>query len=191
VFYQLLLTNTEKKIMANWKIDPDHSVAAFKVRHMTITHVRGQFNKLNGTAQFDPADHTSFSLDITIDATGIYTGIRKRDDHLSSPEFLDVAKYPAITFKSTAFTPSGDGGSLTGDLTIHGVTKSATIEVAFSGPVISPEDLGGDTTLGITVAAMVNREDFGMVWNVPMNDGGMMVGQDIGINLDIEADLVE
>lgn len=175
--------------MPKWNIDADHSVAAFKVRHMMITHVRGQFNKLSGAALFDPADHSSFSLEVTIDATGIYTGIRKRDDHLSSPDFLDVAKHPAITFKSTGFKAAGAGGILTGDLTIHGVKQPATMEVAFSGPVVSPADLGGDTTLGITATTVINRKDFGMAWNVPMNDGGMMVGPDIGINLDIEADL--
>jgi polyisoprenoid-binding protein YceI len=177
--------------MPKWKIDADHSVAAFKVRHMMITFVRGQFNKLSGSALFDPADRSSFSLEVMIDASGLYTGIKKRDDHLASPDFLDVAEHPAITFKSTGFTAAEDGGILTGDLTIHGVTQSVTFEVAFSGPVVSPADLGGDTTLGITATALVNREDFGMTWNVPINDGGVMVGMDIGINLDIEADLEE
>ena len=177
--------------MSKWNIDADHSVAAFMVRHMMITHVRGQFNKLSGSAQFDPADRSSFSLEVMIDATGLYTGIKKRDDHLSSPDFLDVAEHPAITFKSTGFKPTGDGGLLAGDLTIHGVTQPVILEMAFSGPVVSPADLGGDTTLGITATATVNRQDFGMAWNVPMNDGGVMVGSDIGINLDIEADLEE
>jgi polyisoprenoid-binding protein YceI len=177
--------------MSKWNIDADHSVTAFMVRHMMITHVRGQFNKLSGSALFDPADHSSFSLEVTIDATGLYTGIRKRDDHLSSPDFLDVAEHPTITFKSTGFTAAGDGGILTGDLTLHGVTQPVTLEVAFSGPVVSPADFGGETTLGITATAMINREDFGMGWNVPMNDGGVMVGREVGINLDIEADLEE
>jgi len=177
--------------MAQWNIDPDHSVAAFKVRHMTVAHVRGQFNKLSGSALFDPADRSSFSLEVSIDASGIYTGIKKRDGHLASPDFFDMATHPAITFKSTGFTAAGDGGSLTGDLTIHGVTQPVTLEVAFSGPVVSPEDLGSDTTLGITATSTVNREDFGMAWNVPMDNGGVMVGLDIGINLDIEADLEE
>jgi polyisoprenoid-binding protein YceI len=177
--------------MAKWNIDPDHSVAAFKVQHMMVSHVRGQYNKLSGAVQFDPADRSSFSLELMVDATGLYTGIRKRDDHLASPDFFDVATHPTITFKSTGFTASGNGGRLTGDLAIHGVTKSVTLEVTFSGPVVSPEDFGGETTLGITATATINREDFGMAWNVPINDEGVMVGRDIGINLDIEADLEE
>ena len=177
--------------MAKWNIDPDHSVAAFKVRHMMIAHVRGQFNKLSGSALFDPTDRSSFSLEVIIDTSGIYTGIKKRDGHLASPDFFDMATHPSITFKSTDFSAAGDGGSLIGNLTIHGVTQPVTLEVAFSGPVVSPEDLGSDTTLGITATTMINREDFGMAWNVPMDDGGMMVGIDIGINLDIEADLEE
>ena len=177
--------------MAKWNIDPDHSVAAFKVHHMMVSHVRGQYNKLSGAVQFDPSDHSSFSLEVMVDATGLYTGIKKRDDHLASPDFFDVATHPTITFKSTGFTASGDGGTLTGDLSIHGITKSIPLEVAFSGPVISPEDFGGETTLGITATATINRQDFDMAWNVPLNDGGVMVGWDIGINLDIEADLEE
>ena len=177
--------------MTKWKIDPDHSVAAFKVQHMMITHIRGQFNKLSGSAMFDPADHSSFSLEVMVDTTGLYTGIKKRDDHLSSPDFFDVTTHPTITFKSTGFTSSGNGGKLAGNLTIHGVTKPVSLEVAFAGPVVTPEDFGGETTLGITATATINRGDFGMAWNVPMDDGGVMVGWNIGINLDIEADLEE
>ncbi len=174
-----------------WNIDPDHSVAAFKIKHMTITYVRGQFNKLSGSALFDPDDRSTFSLEVNIDVSSLYTGIKKRDDHLSSPDFFDVAKHPAMTFKSTGFTPAGAGGILTGDLTIHGITQPASLEVTFGGPVVSPEDLGGDTTLGITGTVTVNREDFNMTWNIPMEDGGVMVGRDVVIDLDIEADLAE
>lgn len=177
--------------MAKWNIDPDHSVAAFNVLHMMATHVRGQFNKLCGSARFDPLDRSSFSLEVTIDATGLYTGIAKRDEHLSSPDFFDMATYPAISFKSTTFKASGDGGRLAGDLTIHGVTQPITLDVKFSGPVVIPEDFGGETILGITATASINREDFGMGWNVPMGDGGVVVGKDIWIDLDIEADLEE
>jgi len=177
--------------MTKWNIDADHSVAAFKVRHMMAAHVRGQFNKLSGSAKFDPNDRSSFSLEVSIDATGLYTGIAQRDEHLSSPDFFDVATYPTITFNSTGFADTGAGGSLTGDLTIHGVTNSVTLDVTFTGPVVSPEDFGGETTLGITATAMINREDFDMAWNVPMADGGVMVGTKIIIDLDIEADMEE
>ena len=177
--------------MTKWNIDADHSVAAFKVRHMMLTHVRGQFNKLSGSARFEPTDRSSFSLELTIDATGLYTGIAQRDEHLSSPDFFDVATHPTITFKSTGFSAAGAGCSLTGDLTIHGITKSVTLDVTFSGPVVIPEDFGGETTLGIKATVTINRENFGMGWNVPMADGGVMVGMDIVIDLDVEADMEE
>jgi polyisoprenoid-binding protein YceI len=175
--------------MAKWNIDADHSVAAFKVRHMMGAHVRGQFNKLSGSAQFDPADRSSFSLKVCIDARGLYTGIAKRDEHLSSPDFFNVAENPTIAFTSTAFTAAGVGGTLVGDLTIHGVTHSVTLDVAFSGPVAGPEEFGGEISLGITAATTINREDFGITWNVPLADGGVMVGREIWINLDIEGDM--
>lgn len=174
-----------------WNIDPDHSVAAFKVRHMMAAYVRGQFNKLSGSARFDPKDLSSFSLEFVVDATGLYTGIAQRDEHLSSSDFFDLETYPTITFKSTGFTAARGGGRLAGDVTIHGVTKPITLEVKFSGPVVSPEDFGGETTLGIAASALINREEFGMVWNVAMDDGGVVVGKDVGIDLDIEADLEE
>lgn len=175
--------------MTRWNIDADHSVAAFKVRHMMVALVRGQFNKLSGSVRFDPTGFSSFSLDLAIDAMGLYTGIVKRDQHLCSPDFFDVATYPAITFISTGFTVSREGGELAGDLTLHGVTRRVILEVGFSGPVVSPVDFGGETALGITARTAINREDFGMVWNVPMIDGGVMVGRDIEIDLDIEADM--
>lgn len=174
-----------------WNIDPDHSVAAFKVRHMMVAHVRGQFNKLSGSARFDPEDPSSFSLEVAIDATGLYTGIAQRDEHLSSPDFFDLETYPTITFKSTGFTASDGGGRLAGDVTVHGVTQPITLEVKFSGPVLLPEDFGGETTLGITASALINREEFGMAWNAAMDDGGVVVGKDIWIDLDIEVDLEE
>ena len=177
--------------MAKWNIDPDHSVAAFNVLHMMAAHVRGQFNRLCGSAQFDPADRSSLTLEVTIDATGLYTGIAQRDAHLSSPDFFDLAIYPAISFKSTGFKASADGGRLAGDLTIHGITQQITLDVKFSEPVVCPEDFGGEAILGITATASINREEFGMAWNMPMDDGGVVVGKDIWIDLDIEADLEE
>jgi polyisoprenoid-binding protein YceI len=176
--------------MAKWNIDPDHSVAAFSVRHMMVSNVRGQFNKLSGTANLDLEDYSGFTMEVLIDVTGLYTGISQRDEHLSSPDFFDVAKHPNITFRSSGFeAESGSSGKLSGELTIHGITRPVSLDVTFSGPVKSPEDFGGETTLGITARASVNREDFGMAWNAPLEGGGVMVGKDIEIYLDIEADL--
>lgn len=178
--------------MAKWNIDPDHSVAAFKVRHMMLANVRGQFNKISGTIQFDFEDQSDFFLETAIDATGIYTGIGQRDEHLNSPDFFDVAKHPNIHFRSTGFEVQGSNkGKLTGDVTIHGITRSVDLDVNIAGPIKSPEDMGGETSLGITARASVNREDFGMAWNAPLDNGGVMVGTNIEIHLDIEADLEE
>ena len=176
--------------MAKWNIDPDHSVAAFSIRHMMVANVRGQFNKLSGTANLDLDDHSNFSLELSIDTAGIYTGVGQRDEHLSSPDFFDVAKYPKITFRSSGFVAAGNnGGMLTGELMVHGISRPVSLDVTFSGPIKSPEDFGGETAIGITARSSVNRENFGMVWNAPLDAGGVMVGNNVEIYLDIEADL--
>jgi polyisoprenoid-binding protein YceI len=178
--------------MGKWIIDPDHSVAAFSVRHLIIADVRGQFNRIGGTVTFDPADSAGLSLEAVIDAAGIYTGIAKRDEHLRSPDFLDVAQYPAITFRSAGFEVRGAGkGRLAGELSIHGVTRPVLLDVSIAGPVQCPEEIGGETTMGISAGITLNREDFGMSWNIPMPGGPLAVGLDVTIRLDIEADLEE
>jgi polyisoprenoid-binding protein YceI len=178
--------------MAKWTIDSDHSVAAFSVRHMTVTNVRGQFNNITGTVEFDQAVPARSSVTAEIEVASITTGNRKRDDHLLSADFFDAAKYPKITFKSTKI--EGTGGNrarISGELTIHGVARSVSMEVEYFGPVKSPEGLGGETTSGFSASLTINRQDFDVKWNVPLGGGALMVGNDILINLDIEADLVE
>lgn len=179
--------------MTKWNIDPDHSVAAFSVRHLMVANVRGQFNKICGTVQFDPQDQGGMSLEAVIDVTGIYTGISKRDEHLRSPDFFDAEKLPTITFRSTGFDSTGNHtGRLAGQLTIHNITRQLTLDVTFAGPVIGPPEIGGETTIGISSRATINREDFGMTWNVPFaDDCGMVVGREVEIYLEIEADLAE
>jgi polyisoprenoid-binding protein YceI len=178
--------------MAEWKIDPDHSVAAFCVRHLMIANVRGQFNKLSGTVQFDPADPAGLSLAAVIDVAGIYTGIGKRDEHLRSPDFFDAEKLPTITFHTTGFAfAGGNQGILAGQLTVHGITRPVILDMTVSGPVTGPVEIGGETTIGLSARALLNREDFGMTWNVPFGDGGVVVGREIEISLEIEADLAE
>lgn len=176
--------------MAKWNIDPDHSVAAFTVRHLAVAEVHGQFNTIRGTVNFDPAGQAGLLLEAVIAAAGIYTGIGKRDEHLRSPDFFDVAKLPAITFHSTGFEACGDNkGKLTGQLAVHGITRQVILDTAIFGPVKSPEEIGGETTIGISARTMVNREDFGMTWNLPLVGGGVMIGRNIDIVLEIEADL--
>lgn len=175
--------------MANWQIDPDHSVASFRVRHMMITYVHGQYNKLSGSASFNPDAPTDLSLEVTVDAAGIYTGIKQRDGHLLSPDFFDSASFPVITYKSTGYTGTIKQGRLSGELTIRNTTRPVTLDLTFSGPLKGPEDFGGETVLGITASTTIKREEFGITWNVPMADSGLMVGRDIEIELNIEADL--
>jgi polyisoprenoid-binding protein YceI len=173
--------------MARWVIDPDHTVAAFVVRHMMVANVRGQFNRIRGTINFDPDDVAKSSVEVVIDASAIYTGIPKRDDHLRSPDFLDVEKFPHILFKSAYVASAGENRlRITGQLTIHGITKQVTFEAACLGPEKSPY---GEISRGFTASVSINREDYNIMWNVPLESGGVMVGREILITLEIEADL--
>jgi polyisoprenoid-binding protein YceI len=175
--------------MARWIIDSDHSVAAFVVRHMMVANVRGQFNKISGTISFDPDNVDISSVEAVIDATGIYTGIQKRDDHLRSPDFLDVEQYSHIFFKSSDVAGAGQNQlRITGDLTIHGITKRVILMAEFAGPEKSPY---GETSIGFTATGSMNREHYNIMWNVSLGSGGVMVGKEILITLDVEADLQE
>ncbi len=175
--------------MARWIIDPDHSVAAFTVRHMMISNVHGQFNRLSGTIHFDPSNVTVSSVEAAIDVSGVYTGIQKRDDHLRSPDFFDVVEHPRMLFRSSEVRRE-DGKKLkvAGDLTIRGITRPVTLEVEFSGPVKDPFEEGSQS-VGFTASTRINRKDFGVLWNADM-EGGMIVGWDVDITLNIEADFV-
>jgi len=175
--------------MTKWIIDPDHSGAAFSVRHMMIANVRGQFCKVEGTVYFDPLNITDASIELSIDASSIFTGIQKRDDHLKSADFFDVDKYPAISFTSTRIhSVNGNKAQVTGDLTIHGITRQITVSVEFSGPVNDP--LGDGSSMGFAVSAIINREDYGIMWNQPMANNGIMVSREVQLFIDLEADLV-
>ena len=176
-------------MVSQWNIDTDHSVGAFSVRHMTVAFVHGQMNRVSGTISFDPDIISSLAIRFEIDVAGIMTGITKRDDHLKSEDFFDIAAYPTITFQSTGAERSGFNSCIVrGDITIHGITKSIVLETDILGPVKSPF---GETTLGLTATMVLNREDFGLKWNEPMDNGGFMVGKEVQVSMNIEADLVE
>jgi polyisoprenoid-binding protein YceI len=162
-----------------WKIDPAHSAAQFAVRHMGISTVRGEFRKVSGSATSDPADPGKTSLDATIDATTVDTRVDMRDNDLRSPNFLDVAKYPTITFKSKRAEPAGSGKlRITGDLTIHGVTKEVVLDV--DGPTAPVKDPRGNVHVGASASTTINRKDFGV------NGAPGMVGDEITITIDAE-----
>jgi polyisoprenoid-binding protein YceI len=175
--------------MAEWKIDPDHTAAAFSVRHFMITLVRGQFNKISGSIQYDPDKPGLDLVEVEIEAASIYTGIAKRDEHLCSPDFLDVEKFPMIRFKSIRVEPVAvNHFKVTGELTIRGNTRPVTLDAEYLGRVKSPFD--EDISLGFSASTRINRLDFGVNWNFNMENGGLVVGKDLLLNLEVEADLV-
>lgn len=164
---------------ATWQIDPNHSSAQFSVRHLGVSTVRGAFMKVSGSAKHDPADPTKDSLDATIDAGSVDTRVEMRDKDLRSPNFLDVEKYPTITFHSKQVKPAGSGKlQIVGDLTIHGVTKEVTLDV--DGPSAQIKDPWGNQRIGASASTKVNRHDFGV------NGAPGVVGDDITITIDAE-----
>lgn len=166
---------------STWNLDPMHSSAQFSVRHLGISNVQGQFDKISGTIMFDDADVTKSTVDVTIDATSIDTRVSRRDDDLKSDGFFDVAKFPTITFKSTKVVKAGEGKlKVTGDLTIKGVTKSVVLEV--TGP--SAVDMHMGTRRGFSAMTTINRTDFGV-----SKDPAPMIGNDIAIEIDGEMTL--
>ncbi|HMK56276.1 MAG TPA: YceI family protein [Dissulfurispiraceae bacterium] len=175
--------------MAKFKIDPDHSVAGFQVRHMMISNVLGQFNHITGTVIFYPDRVAESSVEVEIATSGIWTGIAKRDEHLRSADFLDVEKYPVMSFRSIRVEPAGSRRfRVFGELTLKGVTKTISFDAEYSGPVKDPFEPG--TSYGFSASTKINREDFGIMWNVNM-EGGFLVGKNLTISLEIEADLAE
>jgi len=169
-----------------WQIDPAHTNVEFTVRHMMISNVKGQFQKTAGTITANGNDPASAKIDATIDASSIDTRVEKRDMHLKSPDFLDVAKFPTITFKSTKVEADGPNKwKVTGDLTLHGVTKPVVLEVEGSGAPIS--DPMGNTRAGASATTTIKRSDFGLTWNKALEAGGVMVGDEVAISIDVEA----
>jgi len=170
---------------APWEFDPAHTGVQFKVRHLMVSSVRGDFEKVAGKIVYDEADVTKSSADITIDTGSINTRVAKRDEHLRSPDFLDAAKYPAITFKSKRVEKSGSGTlKMTGDLTIHGVTKEVALTV--EGPTPAIKDMQGNARVGGQATTKISRKDFGLVWNKALETGGVVVGDEVEITIDVE-----
>lgn len=169
----------------NWNVDAAHSKAVFSVRHMGISTVRGEIFNMGGQAQVDEKDVTKSQIEVTLDATTINTGQADRDTDLRSPKFLDTAKFPTMTFKSKSIS-SGAGGQLklTGDLTIHGVTKEATFDLDV--PMVINKDKQGNLHRGASATAKINRKDFGISFNAVMDNGGLVVSDEVTIIVDLE-----
>jgi polyisoprenoid-binding protein YceI len=171
--------------LTTWKIDPAHSSAEFKVKHMMISHVKGSFAGITGTLTEHATDASLSSVDASIDLTTINTGDAQRDGHLKSPDFFDAEKYPTMTFKSTTVVKKGDGEyAVTGDLSIHGITKPVTFAV--EGPSAPGKDPWGNTKIGLSATTKINRKDFGLSWNSALETGGVLVGEDVAITLEVQ-----
>lgn len=168
-----------------WNIDPVHSVAEFKVKHMMISNVKGQFTGLSGVLKLDEGDITKSSVEATIDAASINTRDAQRDGHLKSADFFDVEKFPTLAFKSTHVARTADGElTIDGDLLIHGVTRKVTFAV--EGPSAPAKDPWGNTRIGLSAETKINRKDFGLVWNSTLETGGVLLGDEITITLDVQ-----
>jgi len=178
--------NAPQPSTTTWNIDPAHTTAEFKVRHMMITNVRGQFSRITGMVTLDESDVTKSRVEASIDAASINTREPDRDMHLKSADFFDVEKFPTLTFASTHVTPSGDGElEVEGDLTIHGVTRKVAFGV--EGPTPPGKDPWGNTRMGLSATTKINRKDFGLTWNTALETGGILVGDEVTITLDVEA----
>jgi polyisoprenoid-binding protein YceI len=168
-----------------WTIDPDHSNVGFKVRHLMVSNVKGTFEKHTGVVEINDKDITKSNVEVSIDTNSINTNVQKRDEHLRSAEFFDVAKYPTMTFVSKKVAKAGkDKLKVTGDLTLHGITKTVVLDV--EGPSKESKDPWGNIRKGATATTKINRKDFGLVWNAALETGGVAVGEEITITLEIE-----
>ncbi len=167
-----------------WQIDFAHSEINFTVRHMMISKVRGQFESFSGTVNFDEQNPTNTTVDITVDLKSINTREEQRDNHLRSADFFDVENYPVMTFKSKRVEQiSENEGRLVGDLTIRGLTKEVVLDVDYAGQAASP---WGTTSAGFSASGKINRKDWGLTWNQALETGGVLVGEDIKIDIELE-----
>jgi polyisoprenoid-binding protein YceI len=174
--------------MANWKLDSAHSRANFSARHMMVTTVRGGFDKVSGVLEFDPENPENSYVDAEIEAASLFSGSADRDNHLRSADFLDVVNYPTITFKSTHVKVTDeDSADVTGDLTIRGVTRPVTLKVNFLG--LTKDPWGGERA-GFEATTKINREDWGLTWNMALETGGLLVSKDLKLEIDAQVILV-
>jgi polyisoprenoid-binding protein YceI len=167
-----------------WDIDVGHSAIHFWVRHMVISKVHGRFARWSGAIDLDPSDLSRSSVDVTIDAASIDTQVADRDTHLRSPDFLDVANHPEITFRSRRVEKAGAGWRVTGDLSIRGVVREVTLEAEFAG---TGKDPWGNERAGFSAKASLDRRDYGLVWNAALEAGGVLVGEKVEIAIELEA----
>jgi polyisoprenoid-binding protein YceI len=171
--------------VSTWAIDPAHSVAEFKVKHMMISNVKGQFSGVSGTLERHEGDVTKSKVEVAIDAASVNTRDAQRDAHLKSADFFEVEKFPTLTFKSTRIIPKNqDERAVEGELTIHGVTHTVRFDV--EGPTPPAKDPWGNTRIGVSATTKINRKDYGLTWNTALETGGILVGEEVTITLDLQ-----
>jgi polyisoprenoid-binding protein YceI len=171
--------------ITTWNVDSTHSVVEFKVKHMMISNLKGQFATVTGTLLLDEADLTQSGVEAAIEIASIHTRDEGRDGHLKSAEFFDAEQFPTMQLKSTHIAQKSDGElALTGDLTIKGITHS--VQFAVEGPSPATKDPWGNTRIGVSATTKINRKDFGLTWNAVLEAGGLMVGEEVSITLDLE-----
>jgi len=179
--------------MTKWTFEPGHTAAEFSVRHMMVTWVRGSFKNVQGSLDFDPNNPEATTLSVTMDAKSVWSGDEARDKHLRTADFLDVENHPTITFKSTKVEKVDDKNfKITGDFTLRGVTKEVVLDTTYNGQWMTPfwvdgKDEGPVPRLGFVATTKINRQDFGVKWNGPLENNGIVVGNDIHITIDAEA----
>jgi len=169
---------------ATYAIDEAHTTIGFSVRHMMISNVKGNFGAYEAAIEFDEANPTEMKASATIQVSSISTANEKRDDHLRSPDFFDAAQFPTITFETTRVEGTLPNLTLVGNLTIKGVTKEISLPVEVGGPIANP---WGQTVIGISGSATINRQDFGLSWSKSLDGGGVVVGDDVKMIIEIEA----
>lgn len=175
---------TTTQTTKTYTIDPAHTTAEFIVRHLMISKVRGRFTSVTGTIDVPEGSTVPVSVDVTIDAASIDTREEQRDAHLKSADFLEAEKFGTITFKSTGFDGSGDAFKVRGDLTIHGVTREVVLDTTFEGRTTDP---WGNARIGYEAHTKISRKDHGLAWNQALEAGGVLVGDDVKIELNVEA----
>ena len=178
-----LLASAALAETTEWTIDPAHSSVGFSVPHMMVSEVDGQFKTYSGKAQLDEADLTKSQVEFSADVASIDTGNAERDKHLKSPEFFDVEKFPKLTFKSTKITKAGKGYKLKGQLTLHGVTKEVTLDATVSQPVKNP---WGKQVRAVKINGKLKRSDYGLSWNKTLDQGGVVIGDEVTLDLKLE-----
>ncbi len=180
-----VLANPVFSYAASWHMDPDHSSFQFKIRHLTVSNVKGDFNKAKGIVMIDDQNIADLKVEVTIDAASVNTGHAQRDEHLRGPDFFDVTKYPTISFVSKKVIKTDMNRlKVVGDLTLHGITQEIMVDV--EGPTPEVKDPWGNFRRGATATTKINRKDFGLTWNKALDTGGLVVGDEVNIYIEVE-----